>query len=65
MPREPDTKRVGQDVGVEIPGPDLARSVDVSAARRWLLEHRADLLAEIGDYVRHETPSDSNSRPYS
>jgi glutamate carboxypeptidase len=46
-------------VVVDIPSPDLARSVDLSTARRWLVDHRADLLAEIGDYVSRETPSDS------
>lgn len=44
---------------MDIPSPTLARSVDLTTARRWLLDHRADLLAEIGDYVSRETPSDS------
>ncbi|SNT55980.1 glutamate carboxypeptidase [Asanoa hainanensis] len=44
---------------MDIPSADLARTLDLSVARRWLLDRRADLLAELGDYVSRETPSDS------
>jgi len=45
-----------------IPSPAVAGSVDLSAVRRWLVDRRADLLAEIAEYVSIETPS--NSKPH-
>ncbi|GAA1861879.1 M20 family metallopeptidase [Asanoa iriomotensis] len=41
--------------------PDLPTRADVDAAplRQWLRDRRADVLAEIADYVSVETPSDS------
>ncbi|MDG4825554.1 M20 family metallopeptidase [Asanoa sp. WMMD1127] len=37
-------------------------ALDLSPVRRWVVDHRADMLAEIGDYVSRETPS--NSKPH-
>ncbi|GIF63508.1 peptidase M20 [Asanoa ishikariensis] len=44
---------------MDIPSPALARTLDLSAVQRWLRGRRGDLLAELGDYVSRETPSDS------
>ncbi|GIF46167.1 hypothetical protein Afe04nite_07060 [Asanoa ferruginea] len=41
----------------DIPKPPVG--VDLSALRRWLVDRRADLLAEVAEYVSIETPSDS------
>jgi glutamate carboxypeptidase len=41
------------------PGVPRPAAVDALPLRRWLRNRRADVLAEIGDYVGVETPSDS------
>jgi glutamate carboxypeptidase len=43
---------------------DIPRPVgaDLSAVRTWLVDRRADLLAEVAEYVSIETPS--NSKPH-
>jgi glutamate carboxypeptidase len=33
-------------------------AIDAAALRRWVSTHTADMLDDLGDYVRTETPSD-------
>ncbi|MEV0720997.1 M20/M25/M40 family metallo-hydrolase, partial [Asanoa sp. NPDC050611] len=44
---------------IDLPTPAEAAAIDAVPLRQWLRDRRADVLAEIGDYVGVETPSDS------
>ncbi|GIF75088.1 M20 family metallopeptidase [Asanoa siamensis] len=44
---------------MSLPTPERAGAVDLAPVRGWLRDRRAAMLAEIGDYVGVETPSDS------